>query len=195
MTDKTSEQLSAFIDGELPKTEQTLLLHRLKQDKVLQHQWQRYHLIRDAMRKNLPDYIYTDPVVDLTKHAPMPELKTVRRLPVLAACVAVLGVIGILYYGPFFAPSPNPGLAHNSSSQHSPQRPLLPPGHWDLAKPTVASQLNHYLVDHSHYGSLPTAQTMLSAYSRAAGYDKAMPYSQLKNNGSRYYKKIRFSDQ
>lgn len=50
MTDTVKEQLSAFLDGELPEAETTLLLKRLERDDELKATLSRYSLIGAALR-------------------------------------------------------------------------------------------------------------------------------------------------
>jgi sigma-E factor negative regulatory protein RseA len=50
MTDTVKEQLSAFLDGELPEAETTLLLKRLERDDELRGTLSRYSLIGAVMR-------------------------------------------------------------------------------------------------------------------------------------------------
>ena len=50
MTDTLKEQLSAFLDGELPEAETTLLLKRLERDDELKGTLSRYSLIGVALR-------------------------------------------------------------------------------------------------------------------------------------------------
>lgn len=50
MTDTIKEQLSAFLDGELPEAETTLLLKRLERDDDLKGTLSRYSLIGAALR-------------------------------------------------------------------------------------------------------------------------------------------------
>lgn len=51
MNDKLHEELSAFMDDELPDARR--LADRLSRDPELQARWSRYHLIRDAMTEHL----------------------------------------------------------------------------------------------------------------------------------------------
>lgn len=48
------ESLSAGIDGELSKEELRFLLRRLDHDASLQDTWDRYHVVRDGLRGELP---------------------------------------------------------------------------------------------------------------------------------------------
>jgi len=52
MTDRIKEQLSAFLDGELPEAETTLLLKRLERDEDLKGTLSRYSLIGAVMRSD-----------------------------------------------------------------------------------------------------------------------------------------------
>ncbi|MGH8244565.1 MAG: sigma-E factor negative regulatory protein, partial [Steroidobacteraceae bacterium] len=50
MTDRIKEQLSAFLDGELPDPESALLLKRLERDDDLRGALSRYSLIGAVLR-------------------------------------------------------------------------------------------------------------------------------------------------
>ena len=52
MTDRIKEQLSAFLDGELPDTESALLLKRLERDDELRGALSRYSLIGAVLRSD-----------------------------------------------------------------------------------------------------------------------------------------------
>ena len=52
MTDRIKEQLSAFLDGELPEAETTLLLKRLERDDELKGTLSRYSLIGAVIRSD-----------------------------------------------------------------------------------------------------------------------------------------------
>ncbi|MGA0027689.1 MAG: sigma-E factor negative regulatory protein, partial [Steroidobacteraceae bacterium] len=52
MTETIKEQLSAFLDGELPEAETTLLLKRLERDDDLRATLSRYSLIGAVMRQD-----------------------------------------------------------------------------------------------------------------------------------------------
>ncbi len=53
MNQNIPESLSAGIDGELSKEELRFLLRRLDHDASLQHTWDRYHVARDGLRREL----------------------------------------------------------------------------------------------------------------------------------------------
>ncbi|MDE2307321.1 MAG: sigma-E factor negative regulatory protein [Xanthomonadaceae bacterium] len=56
MNQTVRENLSAGIDGELPKEELRFLVRRLGHDASLQQAWARYHIARDGLRRQLPSF-------------------------------------------------------------------------------------------------------------------------------------------
>lgn len=191
MTDKINEQLSAFIDGELPDAERELLQRRLVSDDELQASWQRYHLIRDAMREDLPEYINLSNTLDYAESEYSDETQTAttagRRFlrplagMAIAASVAMLAVVGVLYdrgESEFGASSQLASSASQAEFNRSDSFNVIPKSGWQSAKPTVVSHLNGYLVDHSRYAGFGSAQGIIP-YSRVAGYDRPMPDRQL----------------
>lgn len=54
MSQDNRENLSAGIDGELSKEELRFLLRRLDHDASLQLAWDRYHVMRDGLRRQVP---------------------------------------------------------------------------------------------------------------------------------------------
>lgn len=184
MTDTINEQLSAFMDGELPPAERELLWRRLGDDPALRAAWRRYHLIRDAWRGDLPEFIPTDaaaPFRDTRVAQPAPRRpaapkstlqstmqSTMRRAGprmAIAASVAALalgGVVGgVLYSDSRFGPVPRQTAAYITA---------IPQNCWQSVAPAVVASLNGYLVDHSHYAGIGAAQGIMP-YSRVAGYD------------------------
>jgi len=57
MSEQIREQVSAFLDGELPSSETELLLKRLNRDGELRESFGRYALIGEAMRGNKPSLL------------------------------------------------------------------------------------------------------------------------------------------
>ena len=50
MNEQTRENISALMDGELPRQNLTGLIEDLSTDQDLQYLWNRYHIIGDAIR-------------------------------------------------------------------------------------------------------------------------------------------------
>ena len=106
MNDETREALSAMVDGELRSEACSRLLSLLDTDADLRRAWERFHLIGDAMRQDLPE-VPLDALSTRTQEAlrsepvlirPRPRL-TIPLRPVaglaLAASVAVVAVLGV----------------------------------------------------------------------------------------------------
>lgn len=117
MTEK-HQQLSAWVDGEVQQNEadsKTLIASTLS-DAELAGKWQRYHLIRQSLRKEVPDEIDTGLSVSIAQALEQeptilaPKRKGWRELPVvaavlpmarqggqfaIAASVAVAAIIGV----------------------------------------------------------------------------------------------------
>lgn len=199
MTDTINEQISAFADGELPDAERELLQRRLAHDTELQATWQRYHLIRDALREDLPEFINKDNAVvyiqneDISLSPVSSPASLAQRFikPVagmaIAASVAALVVVGVLYDGDHQLSAPNlPQVADSQATQVAIPDifTIVPRSAWQSAKPAVVSHLNGYLVDHSGYAGFGSAQGIIP-YSRVAGYDKPILDEKLKENASK----------
>ena len=60
MTDKIQEQISALVDDEIHDTELKTVITELTKNKASAECWQRYNLISDALRNNLPDAVEPD---------------------------------------------------------------------------------------------------------------------------------------
>ncbi len=60
MTDKIQEQISALVDDEIHDTELKTVIAELTRNRASAEQWQRYHLISDALHNNLPDTVEPD---------------------------------------------------------------------------------------------------------------------------------------
>lgn len=194
MTEKIDEQVSAFVDGELLPEESALLYRRLSDDDELRSTWQRYHLIRDALREDMPEFISNDIIIDENLDDSSAELpadtlsSTVSKRdrflkPVagfaIAASVAMMAIVGVLNstdqlvekQAPQVAAIPKQPVFIPSTYQ------VIPRSSWDTAKPAVVSHLNNYLVDHSAYAG----QGIIS-YARIAGYDEPVTDHDLKEN-------------
>ncbi len=76
----TCEQLSAFLDGELPAHEEDLAIRRMTRDPELRATAIRYCLITDVIRGDLPDQSSLD-LVDRVAEGMGPELEEVPAMP------------------------------------------------------------------------------------------------------------------
>lgn len=75
MADQAQEQLSAFVDDELEPAQNALLIRRLERDPEVRATWCRYHLIGEAIRRDLAGDLRVDlaerVMVALAEEAPM----------------------------------------------------------------------------------------------------------------------------
>ena len=192
MSDTIKEQVSALVDGELPEAERELLQRRMASDGELQATWQRYHLIRDAMREDLPEFISKTSSTDYIQHTDVPQtevpapVSTLQRLTrplagiAIAASVAMLAVVGVLYNTDSIAPQPAAQIADSQPTELPDRYLVVPRSGWQSAKPAVVSHLNGYLVDHSNYAGFGARQSIIP-YSRIAGYDQPLADEELKD--------------
>jgi sigma-E factor negative regulatory protein RseA len=196
MSDTIKEQLSALVDGELPDEERELLQKRLAADSELQATWQRYHLIRDAMRENLPELISKSSAgVVVPDHNQQTETVFPHTVPVMrfarpaagfaiAASVAMLAVFGVISNRDQLSPEPVPKVAVSKPAKQLPDNFIIVPRTgWDSARPAVVSHLNSYLVDHSNYSGFGASQSIIP-YTRVAGYDQPMPDKKLETDAT-----------
>ena len=194
MNDTIREQLSALVDGELPQAERELLQRRLESDAELRTAWQRYHLIRDAMRENLPELVSkTSGTVSITSGQdtspntqafPTSSSRIMRFAKpaagfAIAASVAMLAIFAVIGNRDQLSPDPTPHVAVSKPANKLPENFIIVPRNgWESARPAVVSHLNSYLVDHSNYSGFGGSQSIIP-YSRVAGYDQPMPDKKL----------------
>jgi len=196
MSDTINEQVSAFVDGELPDAERELLQRRLASDDELQGTWQRYHLIRDAMREDLPEFVNRKADTAYIPNVPDEDL-SLNRVPAsamqrfarpaagfaIAASVAMLAVIGVLYNSDSLSPPSSAQIADSQPAKLPDNFIIVPRSGWKSAKPAVVSHLNGYLVDHSSYAGFGASQSIIP-YSRIAGYDQPLSDKEFKENAN-----------
>lgn len=183
MSEQIREQISAFLDGELPAAERALLLQRLARDPTLRAQWGRYQLIHDALHKGLPDKVnigLADRVMAELESAPAYQggvqttalgrfFKPLAGLAV-AASVAVVAVVAVQQ-----TRTPETGavqVAANAPAMPGPEAYKRVQGtHWDVDTPQVGNRLNEYLVNHNEYAASGGIAGM-PPYVRIVGYDQ-----------------------
>ncbi len=176
------ESLSALMDGELGEHEQAELIADLARDTDLARAWERYHLIRAALRKELGPMMFgglsrwtASEIAD----APAGRVRVFRRqriLPpvrwtrglALAASVAAVAILSAQW------------LQSGDSDTQPPQvvvAPVAPTkimsvgmAGWDAGEPEVTHLLNTYLVEHNEM--MPTADMKgVMSYGRFVSYD------------------------
>jgi sigma-E factor negative regulatory protein RseA len=114
MTESTREQLSAFLDGELPAHEAELLLRRIcADDSELRREFSRYLLIGEAMRQDRGAVVSRGFAERVTRAVELEDLPATRHGPMrarpwlrpaagvaVAAGVAAVAVLGLRVEAP-----------------------------------------------------------------------------------------------
>ncbi len=177
MTDDIRERLSALVDGEMKEQEAVSLLDRLNRDPGLKQTWERYHLVSDVMRNNLPPVpsvdlvdrvrrsLHDEPVVLRPAHRDVASLKPVASLA-LAASIAVVAVLGFRgYLGSPKAPDATVAHAELNQGANADSAGMR----WDVDRPDVEQRLNAYLVNHN--GHTGTGMSGVMPYARIVAYN------------------------
>jgi sigma-E factor negative regulatory protein RseA len=162
------ETLSAFIDAELSEHEERQVVERLRTDVELRRTWERYHLIRAAVTRQL-DALAPGGLADRVAGAiegqegrPRPRL---RFWPLAGGFVAAasLAAMAILAAQTFIEA---PTAAHTAAAPVLTASPTAPAT--TLASP--GERLNVYLVGHNEF--MPTAgMGGMLPYARVVTYD------------------------
>ena len=176
MTDPVKEQLSAFLDGELPEAELDLLLKRVHRDSGLQGSLDRYALAGEALRSpNFPvpsagfamrisqaiaaEAGDSKPV---TAPAPSSRIAAARWLrPVggaaIAAGVAALAVMAVQ------PQSPETAVAPMANVNPAPSDKYIVPNTTTPTQLVPATYLAKYVMAHSEYALPLGRRTVLSS--------------------------------
>jgi sigma-E factor negative regulatory protein RseA len=172
-----NEKLSALLDDELSEHEREALLREMTRDPALRGTWERYHLIRSSLRRELgalaaPDLagriareLEAQPParasLPLRTAFPRPLLKAASALAI-AASVAAVAIFTV-------RPVLSPETATQTASLQSRPAPAQP----DAAAAAVASardsEINAMLVKHSEF-SPAVGPGSLAPYVRVVGY-------------------------
>ena len=178
MTERIKEQLSAFLDGELPESESALLLKRLERDDDLRGALSRYSLIGAVLRHDgdvpaarqvaarVGAAIAREPVRahrGATGFRSAAALRSIAGLAVAAgvAAMAVLLLEPSDLQDPVAQPAPLARVAEapvepvtsTPEADESPARPYTTPPVADGPGGLPAAQFANYLVAHSSYAS------------------------------------------
>jgi sigma-E factor negative regulatory protein RseA len=165
-----SEKLSALMDNELSELEERRLLKELESDASLRATWERYHLIRAAMRKEDLDRAPAG-VVDAVARAVGAEPDRRRSFATAAgkwigglAIAASVAVIAILSVPSPFAPTKDAPAVAQSTPSVTPVAQTQPDA-------SANSPLNSYLVEHGEVTPSARIGNMLP-YVRTVNHEK-----------------------
>ena len=171
MSDQIREQISAFLDGELPSAESELLLKRMLRDSALRDSFGRYSLIGEAMRglKHMPRQgkftnaingaIDGEPARSASGRAPRLAgwgLWRVLGGAAVAASVAFVAVVALQLRTP--APSPTSAAIVAAPAPVAKVRDIIsdvsPNPKGSAANAIPGARLTNYVFAHSQYPSL-----------------------------------------
>lgn len=171
MADKTGEQVSALMDCECSVAEMELALRRLTRDSDIKAQWQRYHLIGDALKNNLPEVIDVD-FAERVRQAidTSPPLQTTPAsshfLPAswykpvagfaVAASVALMGVLALEPILSKQTETPSSAALADTSPQ-----PKVQIASSAVPDRDMEARLANYLVNHNEYASMNSVRGVL----------------------------------
>lgn len=178
------EKLSSLVDAEVTGRERDSVLSAMDQDRELRKTWERFHLIRAAMRHELSLTVspsFADRIAARIQDTPATVVPfprrflTTRRLAkgaaglAVAASVAALSIAGLRLAWPTH-PAPQPALLAQAPAAANPVVANPRRGiHWDTPQPELENSLNAFLVQHSEF--TPTSGMGVMSYVRIAGYD------------------------
>lgn len=122
MNEQREQMISSLMDGELGSAETEQLIHELSDDSASRHRLERYQLISDTIRKQLPDLLNhrLDLRIREAMVAEAPHTSNIKKFPepvhtgwrvtgfALAASLAALAVIGVQWNvaDPMLQPAP-----------------------------------------------------------------------------------------
>jgi sigma-E factor negative regulatory protein RseA len=185
MSEQIREQISAFLDGELPSAESELLLKRMLRDTSLRDSFGRYSLIGEAMRgmKHVPlrgnftgaingaiDGEQARPALAAVSRSGLGWWRTLGGAAI-AASVAVVAVVALQLRSPTLAPStagmggptavPNVVPAVLAPKSVEPRMYVTPAAH-STPNTIPGAQLADYVFAHSQYASPLSQRAILT---------------------------------
>lgn len=165
MTDRVKEQISAFVDGELPDEEGVMLVRRLADDTGLRAAFARYHVIGSILRGGecaSADFAArVSQAVD--NEAPLPPVAAAARrimrpagMAAMAASVALVAIVGVqtLRQAPLDPAAAGTEMMVADSAESDP-RYVVPETNATSLAPLSGSELARYVVSHGRYATRP----------------------------------------
>lgn len=171
--DNMNEAISALMDGEMDEHEMGRSIRDLHNTPEQRQTWQRYHLIGDALRKNLPTHLdgsfasrvsqaiaaEVSPASSVVEFKPQSKIPPKPRVAVskpLAGFALAASVAAVAYLGVGMIAMDEQAATPRLASNAPPVMQSLPLDgiqtvqgqRWNLATPAVESKLDTYLHDH-----------------------------------------------
>lgn len=178
------ESISALMDAQLSEPERLRLLTELSHDHELRKTWERYHIIRAALSKDLGPVISAelgDRIATHVHELPPPTGTRVTWIrdwrPVvrwagslaLAASVAAVAILGVQW----FVSDDRQGAPQQVAARSDQQGSYVRAGiRWVPVEPEVGRILNTYLVEHHEFTPTSSMNGVMS-YGRFVVYDNS----------------------
>ncbi|MFQ5937548.1 MAG: sigma-E factor negative regulatory protein [Acidiferrobacterales bacterium] len=180
------ENLSALMDGELSEDERAHVLAELTGDPELTKSWERYHLIRAALRKEFGPMVFPGlgervaaQIGELPAPIPTSDMAQSGKWRAVGRWTGGLAlaasVVAMAMFGPqWFVPDEQPSTTAQLAVGPDPQAKFIHAAvtQWDSGEPDVANLLNSYLVEHNEYIPTPGMKGVMS-YGRFVSYDNS----------------------
>ncbi len=176
-TEDMKEKLSALVDNELDDLDERRVMNALKQDIGLRNTWERYHLVRSALRQDMDIMLPREIAARVATRIEMEPVNVAssRRRKItrligtfaIAASVAAIAIAGVQFLN---RPDSVP-VASLAVNQPAPEQ-IIRAGttRWDLKEPETESALNAFLVEHNEFASSSGIGGMMP-YVRVVGND------------------------
>lgn len=176
-SDEMKEKLSALVDDELNELDERRMMAALAQDAGLRRTWERYHLVRAALHRELDAPVPRDMAERVAARialepadvAPSRRRRTARIVGTLAmaASVAAIALAGVQWFN---RPPASPAAALVAAQPAPPNIIRAGATRWDVKEPETESTLNTFLVEHNEFASSSGIGGMMP-YVRIVGYD------------------------
>lgn len=178
-TDDMKEKLSALVDNELDDLDERRVMTALEKDADLRRTWERYHMVRLALRQELDAYMPSGMAERVAARINMEPANTgsFRRQKftryagtlAIAASVAAIAIASLQWFNrPVSIP-----VVPLATIQPAPEN-IIRAGttRWDIQQkePEAVSALNAFLVEHNEFASSSGIGGMMP-YVRVVGYD------------------------
>lgn len=171
------EKISEMLDDELNDIDHQHLIHKLREDAELRTVWERYHLMRAAIRRELDVMVspaLADRIASDIREESRPGTPFTARIPrmtrylagmAVAASVAAVAIINLQPVSPLKTPAV---LTAGGAKQENVAAVSADP------KQSQQNTLNSYLVEHSQFAPSAGMNGMMSNI-RIVGYSGSQP--------------------
>lgn len=175
------EKLSALVDNEIDELEQRRVLGALAEDAALRRTWDRYHLVRAALRKELEFvvepglaerisekiHMTSAPAGSASPRAFWRRAALVSGTVAIAASVAAVAIFSLQWMR---APTGTQRLAAQDKPPQAQVARAAGAMRWDTTHAEAENALNAYLVEHNEFAA-NSGFSGMTPYVRVVSYD------------------------